>query len=772
MRRISIAVVLIAVIIGALSVRVQPDGSARIVGHRVLTSHIGFASPWTRSSCVLPLVNNQLYVRHSVDLTTRDGSPFRADASFLTAGAIDCHAVQQMISRLLLEWASREEVERLVRAQRQESDVVTAMMRERLLGAGIAATSVAVRLDVDPMLSRVVPQPDVVARRRSTPPLIFIGLDGADWQLLDDYMARGVMPNLARMVAEGTSGSLRTEHPPLSPLVWTTMMTGVSPLRHQILDFVRFNPVTHVKEPITSSERRAPAIWNMATNGAQKVAVFGLWATYPAEAVRGVLVSDRLFTFLYSEAAPPPGVVYPRQREPWARQHLADAERAIDLTMMRNFLPDLSQQEFDEALATRDPYASPPSALRRILVETEVYRRLAEDEIRRSFPDVTIAYFQGTDTIGHIFAPYAPPRLPNISQSDFNRYSRIPELYFRHTDMILGEFMKLAAASRARIVVASDHGFHWKEGRPTQLSSYATATAAKWHRIDGIYLLWGAGVSPSRAHSGSGGVRQICSTLLAMSGLPPAKDIESTPLAGSLPTTGAAVDYNKFYIPAPEPPSANTASTNEALANLKALGYIGTAESARPAVAITSTKTAGAFNNQGLILKNDGDINEAIKAFEEAMRLDPNLASAQWNLSDMLFQQKRDLEASNDLLIRSLKNGLPDAPKYVIERAIWYQRRGDAKKSLSLIDAALAARSDDPDLRMFRGRYRVELHDCAGALQDFRAVEQLRPGDPVALTSAGLAEMCLGDRVAAADFFRRSLALDPNQPVLRRFLGQ
>jgi hypothetical protein len=47
--------------------------------------------------------------------------------------------------------------------------------------------------------------------------VIFIGLDGADWSLLDGYAARGVMPTLARLVSEGTSGTLETIHPPLSP---------------------------------------------------------------------------------------------------------------------------------------------------------------------------------------------------------------------------------------------------------------------------------------------------------------------------------------------------------------------------------------------------------------------------------------------------------------------------------------------------------------------------------------------------------------------------
>src|SRR5207245_6762888 len=139
---------------------------------------------------------------------------------------------------------------------------------------------------------------DVVPPTATSPPVICTGLDGADWQLLDAYIARGMMPNLARLVRERTSGSPTTDHPPLSPLVWTTMMTGVSPLEHQILDFVRFNPSTGQKEPITSDERHVPAIWNMATMGGKRVAVLGLWATYPAEPVHGLMVSDRLCTFL------------------------------------------------------------------------------------------------------------------------------------------------------------------------------------------------------------------------------------------------------------------------------------------------------------------------------------------------------------------------------------------------------------------------------------------------------------------------------------------
>ncbi|HWN44786.1 MAG TPA: hypothetical protein VNW71_21360, partial [Thermoanaerobaculia bacterium] len=37
-------------------------------------------------------------------------------------------------------------------------------------------------------------------------PVLFIGLDGADWQRLDPLMESGAMPNLAALAREGRTG--------------------------------------------------------------------------------------------------------------------------------------------------------------------------------------------------------------------------------------------------------------------------------------------------------------------------------------------------------------------------------------------------------------------------------------------------------------------------------------------------------------------------------------------------------------------------------------
>ena len=97
-------------------------------------------------------------------------------------------------------------------------------------------------------------------------------------------------PRCASSRARGTSAVLRTAYGP-SPVIWTTMATGLLPAEHGITDFVVATPGGDV--PVSSSLRRAPALWNMLSQAGRRVAVLGWWATWPAETVRGVVVTDR-----------------------------------------------------------------------------------------------------------------------------------------------------------------------------------------------------------------------------------------------------------------------------------------------------------------------------------------------------------------------------------------------------------------------------------------------------------------------------------------------
>ena len=56
---------------------------------------------------------------------------------------------------------------------------------------------------------------------RDRPHVVVIGIDSADWKLIDALAAEGRMPNLTALRERGFSGPIRTLVDfPLSPVIW------------------------------------------------------------------------------------------------------------------------------------------------------------------------------------------------------------------------------------------------------------------------------------------------------------------------------------------------------------------------------------------------------------------------------------------------------------------------------------------------------------------------------------------------------------------------
>jgi predicted AlkP superfamily phosphohydrolase/phosphomutase len=83
--------------------------------------------------------------------------------------------------------------------------------------------------------------------------LIILGLDGLEPTLVEKYMAAGILPNFSRLKKEGTYARLRTTTPAISPVAWSSFMTGTEPSKHNIFDFLSRDPRTYL--PNLSSAR-------------------------------------------------------------------------------------------------------------------------------------------------------------------------------------------------------------------------------------------------------------------------------------------------------------------------------------------------------------------------------------------------------------------------------------------------------------------------------------------------------------------------------------
>jgi predicted AlkP superfamily phosphohydrolase/phosphomutase len=83
--------------------------------------------------------------------------------------------------------------------------------------------------------------------------LVILGLDGMEPTLAEKFMAEGKLPNLARLKKEGAYSRLKTTTPAISPVAWSSFMTGSEPSKHNIFDFLSRDPRTYL--PDLSSAR-------------------------------------------------------------------------------------------------------------------------------------------------------------------------------------------------------------------------------------------------------------------------------------------------------------------------------------------------------------------------------------------------------------------------------------------------------------------------------------------------------------------------------------
>ena len=86
---------------------------------------------------------------------------------------------------------------------------------------------------------------------------VIVGFDGMDPELAQRFISEGKLPNLAKLQQQGTFRKLRTTFPAISPVAWSTFMTGVNPGKHNIYDFLARDQSNYLPF-LSSAEIRGP----------------------------------------------------------------------------------------------------------------------------------------------------------------------------------------------------------------------------------------------------------------------------------------------------------------------------------------------------------------------------------------------------------------------------------------------------------------------------------------------------------------------------------
>jgi Flp pilus assembly protein TadD len=622
--------------------------------------------------------------------------------------------------------------------------------------------------------------------------LLVIGLDGAEWRVVDALMEQGKLPNLSRLVAKGVRARLRTIDPILSPVVWTTVATGFLPDRHGVLDFLVTDTRTGAKVPVTSRQRKVRAVWNLLNDAGLRVGVIGWWATWPAEEVDGYIVTDRTtaqFPGLSRESrGNPAGKTFPPELFGKIEPLLIPPEAVGDAEIA----PFLRIDPAGETWRARSE--NRVAEFRSVLASTRATEGVALALGSGGFAPFQAVYFEGIDTVSHLFMPFRPPRREGISEEDYRRFARAVDAFYAYQDEVVGRLLERAGEGTG-VLILSDHGFRSEADRPYRESRIEYATAALWHRKHGILVASGGpfrqGVTLPEVS-----VVDITPTILAYFGLPSGEDMAGRPVR-DLFTPEFLDRHPPAYRPSWErggeravaevsDPEADRALKEKLLA----LGYL-------------SQEGGLPHNNLGNALLARGDASGALREFRLAVEQAPRSGLVRVNLARTLIRLKdreaarRELEealrfepgfpearvllASLDIAEgktgeaeRRLREVIRDEPSSAdAHRALGllHYRRGETREAIESYRRAIDLEPDDAEAYNNLGIVLRDLGRPEEAEAVFREAIEAEPGMSASYNNLALIQMDRGDYDAAEEQLRRALDLSPEDPSVHNNLG-
>jgi predicted AlkP superfamily phosphohydrolase/phosphomutase len=260
---------------------------------------------------------------------------------------------------------------------------------------------------------------------------LIVGFDGAMLDLCDRFIDEGRMPTVASINARGASGELLSVTPYNSAVAWSSLMTGTSPGRHGVFDFVLPLAGQYGYRVATRRDRRTAALWNRVCNAGGRAAVVNIPMTFPAEPIDGVMVSGMDAPGLEARAVHP-------------SSHLAD---------LRRICPDYRIMSKAASAAAAGAFDTAEREL------TEVMRsrsRYVQALVRNRDFDLVVVNLEATDGAHHFFWQHHDPSHPRHDPALAATFGDAIGRIYAATDDELSRLIEAYAPDT--VVVVSDHG--------------------------------------------------------------------------------------------------------------------------------------------------------------------------------------------------------------------------------------------------------------------------------------------------------------------------
>jgi hypothetical protein len=369
--------------------------------------------------------------------------------------------------------------------------------------------------------------------------VLLVGIDGATFDVLDPLMEAGELPTFRRLIAEGSRAPLRSQDPTRSPAIWTTIATGKDRSEHGIDGFLTADR----QRLVTTSDRRTLALWNITSHFGIENGWTGYWVTWPAEAVHGWMLSDRIAQSRFAAwndgvrsrmASYPPELF--EEVAPLLVQPSAPPQNEL------RALGALDEAEMAELMLFERPIPKHGlSVLKFAYCAQRSYEEMALAMLAgRGQPDLTGVFLIACDAICHTFWHFHRPEdFAGVDSRLAERRGAIVSNIYRHNDGYLARILAVVGDNTV-VLVVSDHGFQSSGVAPFESSTerlpadMVPASAAGGalqiaigqpgrHHLDGILIAAGGPILAGASVEAD--IFDIAPTILALLGLPIAEDM-------------------------------------------------------------------------------------------------------------------------------------------------------------------------------------------------------------------------------------------------------
>ncbi len=421
-----------------------------------------------------------------------------------------------------------------------------------------------------------------------TPKIYVIGLDGADWDIIDPLIKKGELNFFKKLKKESSWARLKTFKPTLSAIIWTSIATGKTMDKHGIGGW--FYNKNGKKVPLSNADKKVPSIWEINDSFGNISTVVNWFVTAPPDKIKGIIVSDRFKVAMNQVLRNPdkfksyintvyPGKLYSRLYKILKEDFDAKNLRYAKIIQSTN-IPDYVEQykiryneNFKEVVVLK--------SWKRFVFYDHITEKTTEYLLNVSEQNLFMTYFRMPDVFMHFGSLFLEEGYLNYINNKIKKegeiitledkkefevkYSDVVCPILKHKEKIVEKIYNKAKKEDAYILILSDHGFTLdKKGYDHTGLSKTTPPP------DGILMILGPDVAKKEIKAS---VYDIAPTILYLMNKPIGSKMDGKPLVNAF-IFKKNIKYKEYIKKKQVQVESSPELDKKTIEELKSLGYI------------------------------------------------------------------------------------------------------------------------------------------------------------------------------------------------------